>query len=99
MEEKNSRIDLDKIELDEEELEIQEVFEKGELRTTKNSKKLIEWSQIAARNYFAKKACINIMVTEADLTRIKLRAVRRRRSLPDSGGKHSVQVCEWLSGG
>jgi predicted DNA binding CopG/RHH family protein len=60
------------IKLDEEEIEIQNAYEKGTIKTRAPSKSLIE----AAKATIKKNKNINIRITENDLSSIKMKAAR-----------------------
>ena len=60
--------------LDKFEKEILDKFEKGQLRSTKESKIEIETAKKAASNYLNKNKRINIRISSADLELLKRRA-------------------------
>ncbi len=63
-------------ELDPEEAEILEAFEKGELVSIKNSDKIKKELIEAAKNTLNKTKNINIRLTERDLHKLKTKAAR-----------------------
>ena len=62
--------------LDAYEQEILSAFEAGELKPLKNKTALLNESKAAAKRYFEKKARLNIRLTEADLSRLKRKAIQ-----------------------
>ena len=62
------------IQLDEEEQEILEAFEKGKLKRVKNFKEEMAVAKQAAENYFKKDARLNIRISNNDLKNLKRRA-------------------------
>lgn len=67
--------DEDKMQLDEEEREILEAFEKGEIKSVDNLEEEMRMAQAAAANYVKKDKRVNIRLSGADLTMLKMRAV------------------------
>jgi predicted DNA binding CopG/RHH family protein len=61
--------------LDAYEQELLQAFEAGKLKPAKNKAALMKETKIAAKRYFEKKARLNIRLTEADLQRLKRKAV------------------------
>lgn len=62
--------------LDTYEQDILRAFEAGENKPLKNKKSLLAESKTAAKRYFEKKARLNIRLTDADLSRLKRKAVQ-----------------------
>ncbi|MBA3582896.1 MAG: hypothetical protein H0W44_10660 [Gammaproteobacteria bacterium] len=60
--------------LDEEEQELLEAFERGELKSVDNLAEELAFAREAAANYFRKDARINIRLSRSDLNRIKQKA-------------------------
>ena len=60
---------------DEEEREMIEAYEKGELRPVKNRKRARDMARQAAGNYLKKNSRINIRLSDSDLQMIKIKAV------------------------
>jgi predicted DNA binding CopG/RHH family protein len=60
--------------LDEEEQELLEAFERGELKSVDNLVEELAFAKEAAANYFRKDARINIRLSRSDLNRIKQKA-------------------------
>lgn len=61
-------------ELDDEEKNLLESFERGEWKSVSNLEEAKAFAQEAAANYFCKDARINIRLSRNDLSRIKQRA-------------------------
>lgn len=61
--------------LDAYEQELLHAFEAGELKSAKNKSALLQQTKTAAKRYFEKKARLNIRLTDADLSRLKRKAV------------------------
>lgn len=64
-------IDPYKVELDEEEQELSDSFDRGEWKTVDNFDELAAQAKEAASNYLKKEARINIRLSVSDLRRIK----------------------------
>ena len=64
----------------EEELDILERFERGELRSTANAEREIQWARKAAQRTFNKTKRVNLRVTERDFNLAHLRA--REEGIP-----------------
>ena len=64
----------------EEELEILEQFERGELQPVANMEQEIQWAKEAARNTFNKTKRVNLRVTERDFNLAHARA--REEGIP-----------------
>jgi predicted DNA binding CopG/RHH family protein len=61
--------------LDQEEKEILEAFEKGELKPVRNSSALLAKLRVAARNTIKKDKRVNIRISGKDLTELQVRAI------------------------
>ena len=79
----------------EEELDILERFERGELRPVANEEKEIQWAREAARNTFNKTKRVNLRVTERDFNLAHARA--REEGIPYQTLLSSV-IHKYLSG-
>ncbi len=68
------RKDIFDVVLDDEEQEIYDALEQGQLKSDDNLKNEIAFAQSAAANYFKKDARVNIRISSNDLHHLKLRA-------------------------
>ena len=66
--------------LDREEIEILEQYERGEFRSVPNMEQAIQWAREAARNTFKKTKRVNLRVTERDFNLAHARA--REEGIP-----------------
>ena len=66
--------EIKSIKLDEEELEILEALEKGQLERVKNFDEEIAFAKEAAENFFKKDARLNIRISSNDLNNLKRKA-------------------------
>ena len=81
--------------LDREEIEILEQYERGEFRSVPNMEQAIEWAREAARNTLKKTKRVNLRVTERDFNLAHARA--REEGIPYQTLLSSV-IHKYLSG-
>ena len=84
-----------KYQLTEEELDILERYERGELKPVANMEEEIQWAREAARNTFNKTKRVNLRVTERDFNLAHARA--REEGIPYQTLLSSV-IHKYLSG-
>ena len=84
-----------KDQLTEEELDILERYERGELKPVANMEQEIQWAREAARNTFNKTKRVNLRVTERDFNLAHARA--REEGIPYQTLLSSV-IHKYLSG-
>ena len=81
--------------LDREEIEILEQYERGEFKSVPNMEQEIQWAREAARNTFNKTKRVNLRVTERDFNLAHARA--REEGIPYQTLLSSV-IHKYLSG-
>lgn len=81
--------------LDREEIEILEQYERGEFKSAPDMKQAVQWAREAARNTFNKTKRVNLRVTERDFNLAHTRA--REEGIPYQTLLSSV-IHKYLSG-